>query len=124
MSKQSWNKPAPANPGQGAKGAAVMEPPAPEGEAAVIKRQLEDRGWCLLRFGEAFGGDTIVVTANKLITGYPDGYPVYSTGELTGVLSLDEKMQMALHRAKRVWTRAEAPENTPKEGDDGQATPE
>lgn len=111
MSKQSWNKPAPAHSGQGAKGAAVMEPSVPEEEvAAKIKRHLEDRGWCLLRCAGVFGGDTIVVTANKLITDYPEGYPVYSTGELTGALSLDDKMLQAVHRAKKVGTRVDVPE--------------
>jgi hypothetical protein len=100
--KNLWNQPAPASPGQGAKGGtAVMEAPALEEEVATISRQLEDRGWCLLRCGGVFGGDTIVLTANKLITGYPEGYPVYSTGEIAALLPLDDRLLQAAHRAKK-----------------------
>ena len=104
MGKESWARPAPAVPDQGAKGAAVMAPP--EETAAESHRQLVERGWCAWRC-EGLGGDTIVVVIDDTIplsrvsNGCPTAYPVYTLQELADILGLDDQLLQAAHRAKK-----------------------
>lgn len=100
MDKELWNQPAPVPPGQGAKGAAVMEASAAEEVAEASSKLLADQGWCTWRC-EGLGGDIIVVVTSELITAYPKGYPVYTLQELKDILSLDDHLLQAAHRAKK-----------------------
>lgn len=100
MNKDLWSRPAPDIPGQGAKGAAVMEAPAAAEVAAASHQQLVERGWCAWRC-EGLGDDTIVVVIDETINGYPGGYPVYTLQELKDILPLGDQLLQAAHRAKK-----------------------
>jgi len=98
--KSTWNQPAP-----------IAEHPGPDPEpaenqsaeevAAEIREHLAAKGWCLLQCS-ALGGDTIVVTIDELVTGYPPGHPVYLVQELAELAKLDDKMLLLAHTAKRI----------------------
>jgi hypothetical protein len=99
MGKALWNRPAPAAPGTKV-GTAVLEPTVPEEVTAVSHQQLVERGWCAWQC-ERLGGDTIIVVVGEGVTGYPEGYPVYTLQELRDILPMDDKLLQVAHRAKR-----------------------
>jgi hypothetical protein len=101
--KNLWDRPAPASPGLGAQeraGTAVLEKALPEEVAAESHQQLMENGWCTWQC-EKLGGDIIIVVVGEGVTGYPEGYPVYTLQELRDILPLDDKLLQAAHRAKK-----------------------
>jgi hypothetical protein len=113
MGKELWNQPAPV---EGATAVKEREAPAAISETAaaavaeVSHYQLAERGWCAWQC-QGLGGDTIIVVVDETFTNYPRGYPVYTLRELYDILSLDDKLLQAAHRAKKeLGARIEGPE--------------
>lgn len=62
----------------------VEEPPKPLDEMTIEERwnwEMKSQGWLLARFDEWLN-DTIVIAADNQVSGYPEGYAVYTLKEL------------------------------------------
>ena len=77
-------------------------------QAREVASRTEDllatRGWCLWEC-EALNQDIIVVARDELIDGYPQGYPVYTRGELELLSNVGESTRLLVHEVKKI-TRA------------------
>ena len=49
--------------------------------AQRTRELLGTQGWCLWKC-DTFGGDTVVICRDELVSVYPAGYPVYTEAEL------------------------------------------
>lgn len=76
-------------------------------QAREVARRTKDllatRGWCLWKCNTP--EDIIVVTRNKLIDSYPQGYPIYTQAELELLSNTGEFTKLLVHEAKKI-TRA------------------
>jgi len=96
MDKHTWGQPAPA-------AVAVKPPTEPrpaEEVAAETHRLLEDPGWCLWRCS-TLDNEVIVVVRDELVTGYPAGFPVYTSQELVELAKAGGEFIRVAHEAKK-----------------------
>ncbi|HEY82518.1 MAG TPA: MarR family transcriptional regulator [Dehalococcoidia bacterium] len=70
--------------------------------AQHTKELLSSRGWCLWKCS-VLDGDIIVVLRDELVTGYPEGYPVYTEAELEELCQggVSEATIRLIHEAKK-----------------------
>ena len=76
-----WRVPGADKPAAAAVKEPPLEPQPIEEVIAETQQQLVDRGWCLWRCN-VLDGEVIIVVRDELVTGYPAGFPVYTTQEL------------------------------------------
>jgi len=74
-----------------------------QGVAGRTRGLLAIRGWCLWKCS-ILNGDIIVIVRNELVSGYPEGYPVYTEAELERLCRDDvsEATLRLVHEAKKL----------------------
>ena len=92
MNKEKWNRAAPD--------AGPMVDESSEMVSEQSNEQLMIRGWCLWKCG-LLEGEVIVVVIDETVTGFPAGYPVYTSQELLELSGMDDPVVKLIHVAKK-----------------------
>jgi len=71
--------------------------------AQRTRELLNSQGWCLWRCS-ALGGEVIAVVLDENVEGVPEGYPIYTEGELVELCQYDvsEATLRLVHEAKKL----------------------
>jgi len=89
-------------------------------EAARCTRELlNSQGWCLWKCN-SLDGDIIVVVTDEMVTGYPEGYPVYTELEFEELYrdGVSQATLRLVHETKKMAGAKVTTEVTKIEGGD------
>ena len=75
----------------------------PQETVLLTRLSLADQGWCLWKCS-VLNDDVIVLVRSEKITGFPQGYPVYTLDEIEKLFDHDIKISTLrlIHQAKKL----------------------